>query len=330
MKKLNLIVSFADWYIETKEGRGANHLAHSFKNNRDCFIAGLSEYAVEFAMAYGYNPFKVDKEKLDALKADLEKKDTSFYKFSNSQSTHVPRAILGKNNYLQFLTEFYAGRKRAELFKEPVIRSRAANAYHYDQDELRKNFNLRLITQDRFYEFLYYPISVLKKLFYYYERAEFFDNWIDEQIDNIIIYTGNSDKKLFKDIKTLDIKEDGSVVINGNLKLHTSVAGTDAKEEINTNTLENIEIDHVVPLSDVLFELRDELPALRIIHNALEDIIDGKRIPNRKNLSNPGNYLVNNIEFSSEVLDGLENDLNKLSGKVQLQLMAKYEHRRKK
>jgi hypothetical protein len=330
MKKLNLIVSFADWYIETKEGESANYLAHSFRNDRDYFIASLSEYAVEFAMAYGYNPFKADKEKLDALKADLEKKGTSFDKFSESQSTHVPRAILGKNNYLQFLTERYAEKKNTESLKEPVIRNQAANAYHYEQDELRKNFYLRLITQDRLYEFLYFPISVLKKLFYYCERAEFFDNWINKQIDNIIVYTGNSDKSLFKDIKTLDIKEDGSVVIDGNLKLYTSVAGTNAKEEINTNTLENIEIDHVVPLSDVLFELKGELPALRIIHNIIENIRDGERISNRKSLNSVGNYLVSNVEFTTKELDDLEADLNKILNKIQLQLMDKYENRYKK
>jgi hypothetical protein len=60
--------------------------------------------------------------------------------------------------------------------------------------------------QDRYYEFLYFPVSVLKKLFYAYkERQLFFDDWVNNQIDNIAVYTDETDKILFKDVKTLDI-----------------------------------------------------------------------------------------------------------------------------
>jgi hypothetical protein len=318
----NLIVDFVDWYLETNEGKAANFCANFFKSDRDVFIAALSEYAVEFAMAYEYNPFKVETEDVASFSARLKddlynKKGTSFDMFSESKNNHMPRALLGNKNYLTFLAGLSAEKQSRTTLKTPVVRSQTANVYHYEQDELKKNFYFRLIMQDRYYEFLYYPISVLKRLFYKHDRKAFFDNWIYKQIDNIIVYTGNSDQILFKDVKTLDIKEDGSVIINGKLKLYTPIMGTNTKEEVNTNTLQNIVIDHVVPFSNVLFELKDELPALRTIHNILEDINDG-RISNKEDLSNAGNYLVSNVEFSAKELDDLEADLNKI--KIQLQL----------
>jgi hypothetical protein len=321
----NLIINFVDWYLETNEGKTANFFAKFFKSDRDIFIANLSEYAVEFAMAYGYNPFQVDRENLEALKTDLYKKSTSFYTFSESKSNHMPRAILGEKNYLQFLNGLNTEKATAESLKKPLIRKQATNICHYRKEELKKIFTFRLITQDRYYEFLYYPISVLKKLFYNYDRKEFFDNWIDKQIDNIAVYTGQTGKLLFGDVNTLDINDKGSVLINGKFKLHTAVAGKDAKEEISTNTLQNIVIDHVVPFEKVLFALKGQLPALQTIHNVLENINKG-RISNRDDLNNAGNYMISNVEFSRQELDNLEKDLNLILGKIQLQLMDRYEN----
>jgi hypothetical protein len=51
----NLIVNFVDWYLETNEGKTANFFANFFKSDRKYFIAALSEYAVEFAIAYGWS-----------------------------------------------------------------------------------------------------------------------------------------------------------------------------------------------------------------------------------------------------------------------------------
>jgi hypothetical protein len=328
----NLILNFVDWYLETNEGKSANFCAHFFKSDRDVFIAALSEYAAEFAMACGYNPFIVEKDTIPSfrskLKNDLYRDDTSFATFSKKRNNDMPQALLGNKNYLTFLTGLSAEKQRSATLKAPVVRSRAANVYHYELAELKKNFYFRLITQDRFYEFLYFPISVLKKLFYNYGRKSFFDNWVDQQIENITVYTGNSDKILLKDVKTLDIKEDGSVIINGELKLYTTVMGANTKEEINTNTLQNIVIDHVVPFSNVLYELKDELPALRSIHTILENINAG-RISNKEDLGNAGNYLVSNVEFNTKELDALEADLNKVLNKIQLQLMERGENSRK-
>ncbi|MDR1372725.1 MAG: hypothetical protein LBJ17_06340 [Dysgonamonadaceae bacterium] len=329
----NLFINFVNWYLETNEGKTSNYLANQCKGDREFFIANLSEYAVEFAIAYGYNPFLVNKENIisfiSKLDKDIYRDGTPFARFSKNKDSDLPQALLGKNNYLAFLRGLNTAKATAESLKKPPVRNQPTDTYHYEKEEMKKIFTLRLITQDRYYEFLYYPISVLKKLFYHNERRQFFNNYIGEQRDNIVVYIGKSDKLLFKDVDTLDINNDGSVLINGKFKLHTNVTGNGAKEELSTNTIENIVIDHAPSLERVMFALKEQLPTLQIIHNTLTNINNG-RISNKEDLKNAGNHLVRNVEFSPKELDNLEKDLNLILSKTQLQLMDRYENLYKK
>jgi hypothetical protein len=328
----NVIVKFVDWYLENQDGEGSNYFELFFKSDREIFISALSEYAVEFAMAYGYNPFLIDKGDiipfLSKIKGDVYQDGNSFATYSSSKNNHMPRAILGNKNYLKFLAESTNEKQESVSLKVPKQVKHTTNLYHYEQAELKKNFYFRLITQDRYYEFLYFPVSVLKKLFYNNDRKAFFDNWVNKQIDNVAVYTGTTDKILFKDVNSLDITVDGSVLINGKYKLHTTVAGKETKDEVSTKTLQNIVLDHVVPFEKVLLELKSQLPAMQVVHNVLGNINDG-RISNKEDLNNAGNYLVSNVEFSDKELDVLEKDLNLVLSKIQLQLMDSGENAKK-
>jgi hypothetical protein len=329
----NVIVNFVDWYKEYREGKESNYCKDFCKGNREIFITTLSEYAVEFAMAHRYNPFLVETGNIDPflskLKSDVYMEDNSFAAYSASRSHHMPRALLGDKNYLKFLSEWNAEKQKSASLKTENPLKQAENLYHYEQDELRKNFYFRLITQDRYYEFLHFPVSVLKKLFYENDREEFFDSWVNKQIDSIAIHIGKTDNILFKDLASLDIQDDGSVLINGKSKLHTTIAGQETRGEVNTNTLQNIVIDHVVPFEHVLLDLQSQLTALQTVHNVLANINKG-RISNKEDLINAGNYMVSNVEFASEELDALEKDLNLIAANIQLQLMDKYENLHKK
>ena len=325
----NVIVMFADWYFENR----SVYLEDYFKSDKDIFIAALSNYAVEYAKAHGYNPFLVEKENimssLKTLKTDLyppKQSNNSFMDYSKGVGNHVPRAILGDENYLEFLAELSDKRQKSSSLKFPKAGEKPEIADHYDQAELRDNFFLRLITQNRFYDFLNYPISELKKLFYKNGRRVFFDKLINEQIDNIAVYINQTDKILFKDLVTLEITDDNFVLINDKFYLYTPVAGSETKKEMNINVLENINIDHVVPFVDILSSLKPQLPALQAIHNSLENLNEGRRITNKKDLAKAGNDLV----INPNELDALEKDLNLISSKVQLQLMDKYENLSKK
>lgn len=325
----NLIINFVDWHIENSESK-------YFGGDRDTLIANLSEYAVEFAKSFDYNPFVVDKRSVDPfvvkLEHDVYRDDTSFAEFSKGKSNDTPQALLGKKNYLKFLRGLSDEKEGLMKLKATTTPQVSNYPYHYEREELRKNFTFRLITQDRYYEFLYFPVSVLKKLFCKHndgKRRKFFENWINKQIDHIALHTSPTSTLLFKDINALDINEDGTVLINKTFKLHTVVAGKEGMEEMKADTLENIVIDHVVPFEKILHDLKEQLPALRIIHNTLENINKG-RISNSEDLKNAGNYLVSNVEFTDAELNAIEQEMNLILDKIQLQLMDRYQNLYKK
>ena len=115
MKKDELL-DFVKWYIKNREKKNINdlklddvrYISHFFRYDKIKFIKELEEYAINYKKAYGYNPFII-KDDLDVhikkMENDLYEKNTSFYDYSENINNHMPRAILGKNNYIKFLKE---------------------------------------------------------------------------------------------------------------------------------------------------------------------------------------------------------------------------------
>jgi hypothetical protein len=193
------------------------------------------------------------------------------------------------------------------------------------KQELRKKFFFRLITQDKFYPFMCFPISVLKQLFYHKGRQEFFDYWINNQIDNIIVHIGinEADTILFMNVHSFEIK-DHSVLINDKFKLYTPVPETNIKEELAADTLQKIAIDHIIPFKTILCKLQQQLPALRAIDKVLRTFNNDKGISKRSDLIGAEDYLVSKLKFDTQQMNNLEKDLNLLASKIQLQLMCSY------
>ena len=104
----NLKEDFADWFIKL-DGSKHNYFKDSFNSNRDKLIEGLSEYEdiynEEFSSLVFNLPADNTKEYLNTLENNLYKESGKFYEFSQKKSTHMPRAILGKSNYLKFLKD---------------------------------------------------------------------------------------------------------------------------------------------------------------------------------------------------------------------------------
>ena len=104
----NLKEDFADWFIKL-DGSKHNYFKDSFNSNRDKLIEGLSEYEdiynEEFSSLVFNLPTDNTKEYINTLEKNLYKESGKFYEFSQKKSTHMPRAILGKSNYLKFLKD---------------------------------------------------------------------------------------------------------------------------------------------------------------------------------------------------------------------------------
>lgn len=103
---VSLKVEFADWFIK-HDGSKHNYFKDSFNSIRDKLIEGLSEYEDIYFKEFNSFIFKLPagntKVYLSTLEKNLYKESGKFFEFSQKKSNHMPRAILGKSNYLKFL-----------------------------------------------------------------------------------------------------------------------------------------------------------------------------------------------------------------------------------
>lgn len=104
----NIKVAFADWFIKL-DGSKHNYFKDYFNANRDKLIGHLSQYEDIYIEEFSSRVFSLPPNNLEyfikTLEANLYKENGNFYEFSKSKSNHMPRAILGKSNYLKFLKE---------------------------------------------------------------------------------------------------------------------------------------------------------------------------------------------------------------------------------
>jgi hypothetical protein len=102
----NLKEDFADWFIKFN-GSKHNYFKDSFNSDRDRLIQALSEYEDVYSQEFNSLIFSLpsDRKKkfIDSLEQNLYQESGEFFEFSKRKSTHMPRAILGKSNYLKFL-----------------------------------------------------------------------------------------------------------------------------------------------------------------------------------------------------------------------------------
>lgn len=106
------IKEFIKWYLTNREGNGANYLASTYKNDESLFFKKIEEYAHFFELNFGFNPFnlilkEVDTNFIEDIEKLLSRKNTAFEDFNKKNGNGLPKAILGKKNYLVFLDEIY-------------------------------------------------------------------------------------------------------------------------------------------------------------------------------------------------------------------------------
>ena len=102
---------FATWFIKL-DGIKHNYYSDSFGSNREKLIEQLTKYDNLYKEQFGTYIFDLkDKDSkvfINELERNLYLEDGAFFQFSLKTSTHMPRAILGKKNYLKFLKELLA------------------------------------------------------------------------------------------------------------------------------------------------------------------------------------------------------------------------------
>jgi 5-methylcytosine-specific restriction protein B len=105
---LDLLDQFILWFIKL-EGIKHNYFSDSFSLNKEKLKADLKHYEEIYEKEFKSKIFTTSNSEINNLRQlitiNLEKKYGEFFEFSAKKSNHMPRAILGKNNYLKFLSE---------------------------------------------------------------------------------------------------------------------------------------------------------------------------------------------------------------------------------
>lgn len=107
-QSLNLLDEFVSWFIDL-DGIKHNYFTDSFSNNKQRLISELLFYEQVYENEFKTKVFTTLSTEInnliDAIKTNIEKKEGEFFEYSSKKSNHMPRAILGKNNYLKFLKD---------------------------------------------------------------------------------------------------------------------------------------------------------------------------------------------------------------------------------
>jgi 5-methylcytosine-specific restriction protein B len=111
---LNLKENFADWFIKL-DGVKHNYFKDFFGLKRDNLLEQLTKYETIYEEQFEKKIFSLNKIGLQEFILELEEnlylENGAFFQFSLKTSSHMPRAILGKKNYLKFLKELLTQNK---------------------------------------------------------------------------------------------------------------------------------------------------------------------------------------------------------------------------
>lgn len=193
--------------------------------------------------------------------------------------------------------------------------------FTYDKNNLYKVFTLRLLTQDRFYDSLFFPISLIKKIFYKRNQKKMFDNCINGMLDHTKVFYSNG-FFLLKDIKQLDFIN-GKVFVkqqDTQFIAYTKMADNSTLSPFSTTQLSKIALDHEKPMYNIINEKTKELEVLQTITTEIKQNAGSEKI-NRKSLATISKILFENGFPATIDLVALKNELDLIAEATALQLM---------
>ncbi len=222
----------------------------------------------------------------------------------------------------------------------------------YSIEELKNNFAFRLSTQNRISndKDIFYPISIIRKLFCYSQRNgkkteapnndyDWFKSWTDDYVGEIKVHLNDKYYKL-SDVDALIIypaTENVYIQVpdaNGNLWVYTETADG-KKEPMKAKGLSKIHIDHTPLMAKVLTDNISLIPAVDTLSKEIKSVARAKRIDLK-----PTNFgMISKILFANEqyvntqllpLIPALKDELNFLRKKCTLTLMQASHNLRKK
>jgi hypothetical protein len=221
--------------------------------------------------------------------------------------------------------------QRVELVK--TTKKTGTKNYIYSAKELMANFRFRMITQDRFYGDIFFPVSYIKTLLYRNGQKIYFDKWVSDQINGIDILCANEINK-FKDISELKLEvskesSEVSITVNNQKKtVYTSNAYGTEQHPLLSIGLRRIAIDHINPMKKILQDNIKNLPQLVFLTGQLKEIARNNATP--KEYKAAGTILLNQISAKNIDINLLKVELDLIKSYTKLQLMDKFENLKKR
>ncbi|MFZ4522742.1 MAG: hypothetical protein ACOYNC_13615 [Bacteroidales bacterium] len=198
----------------------------------------------------------------------------------------------------------------------------------HEKGDIYANFRFRLITQDRFYDPIFYPIGFIKRLFYMKGDKEFMDSWLNAMLDTTTIHTEDGSVNL-KTVHKLEIAN-GTVTIHtkGSLTIgYTKKSDNETLVPFSVFGLDNIVLDHEKPLAIIIKENSDNLPIFKEITVQLKKHI-GRKITGEK-VKKAANLVLKSEYIGLINIENLKSEMSLLSSLTHLQLMDGSENKKK-
>lgn len=223
------------------------------------------------------------------------------------------------------------------------IPTESGDPSEYSHEEIEKNFQFRLLTQNRMSnnKDVFYPIGIIRKLFKHTSEYAWLDKWVKNSIDNILVKTDIGELPL-KQVETIMLYPDtGSVKIITNsdsenefyvrTELYDS---SDDTEYMYAERLRDVHIDHTPLMKDVLSQSIDNLKALPSLSKIIIEKAKGAKIDIKpKNFGKISKLLFadeNVVAKLNAMIPDIKYDLNYLSNNCRLKLMSAVNNLKKK
>lgn len=221
----------------------------------------------------------------------LEMEEVLTQKIKSNDDRHLSMAALSDaraafRKYLLFVNEIIICDLGDDEEEDTRPHAGAAGVATYDYDCLEAKFYFRLTTQNRMSsnQPLFYPISILKRLFRFSGQDDFewFNRRTNELVDKINVLTDKGEYVL-GDIEEMTIRPTEQTVTvtlpEGVTAMVRTETETGESVPMAVPGLSGIHIDHTPLMSKVLADNADKLPALKRVTELIRACAQGHKLP---------------------------------------------------
>jgi len=194
------------------------------------------------------------------------------------------------------------------------------SSYTYSKNDLYKIFSFRIITQDRFYDAIFYPINFIKRFLYLKGEKQYLDNWVERLLDSVNINLENKMIQL-NTISELEINNRKIYIKSKGISemAFTKLSDNKTLVPFDIQQLREVALDHEKPLLHIMSENMETLLTFQAITKELKKHLRGTI--NRKKLMKASNKVLKS-DFVDELnLKHLKNEMELIASKTSLQLM---------